>query len=299
MIQKFLHIIFYIPLLSVVFSIGPKSVYVIQNATLLSTSSTGIAENHYLNPANLKNQSIYMSFSNNNLIYDLKGQKFSFVSSLSNNNFLFSFESMKSTNIPIYGYSSSDESSEGYFDSYWYACEFGQNFSLNNFFKNTKDFSFGFKIRGSIYKLFTAKESDYSINLGFIKKINKQIDIGFVVNNLGMKNGRSLYNHNSTLDSFEEFGVGVSYLSPNNTFSILSDLYFRDDDLVHKLAVKTNFSMFNFSIGTTHIDSYKDFCYGLSINLNNWEIIYGYLVYGDDEQNTLGSPTSIQFSAKF
>ena len=165
MIQQVSHIIFYILLLSAVFSIGPKSVYVIQNAALLSTSSTGIAKNHYLNPANLRNQSNYISFSNNNLIYDLKGQKFSFVSSSSNNNFLFSFESMKSTNIPIYGNSSSDESSEGYFDSYWYACEFGQNFSLNNFFKNAKDFSFGFKIRGSIYKLFTTKESDYSINL--------------------------------------------------------------------------------------------------------------------------------------
>ena len=148
--------------------------------------------------------------------------------------------------------------------------------------------------------MYTVKESDYSISLGFSKKINQQINLGFAVNNLGMKDRMISNNQNSILyDRFEEFGVGISYLSSSDQFLILSDFYFRNDVLVSKIAINTNFPMFNLSIGTTHNGSYEDLCYGFSLNLNNLEIVYGYLVYGDEEQNVLGNPTSIQFSAKF
>ena len=282
------------------FGTGQQTIYVIQNASLLQNSSTGLASNHYLNPSNLKNLESYISFSNNSAIYDLEGQKISLLNNLDGNNFLFSFESLNSSSIPIYGNSASDENPEGYFDTYWYAFEYAQNVNLSNYFDKLENIAFGLKIKGSMYKKFTLKESDFSISLGFSKSISKQLQLGLVVNNLGMKSWSTSVNQSSgSYDGSAELGVGVNYLTSNDLINIAADLYSRNNVLISKFSVATNLPIFNLSFGTTHYENYKDFCYGFSIELNNWKIVYGYLSYGYNQQKPLGNPSSIQFARKF
>ena len=72
-------IIKYMILFSLGFSTGPQTMYVIQSASLLGSSSTGIALNHNLNPANIELYDKHISFSKNNSIYDLEGQKISYL----------------------------------------------------------------------------------------------------------------------------------------------------------------------------------------------------------------------------
>ena len=118
-----------------------------------------------------------MSFSNNNANFDLKGQKISLLNSSDDSNSLFSFESLSSSSIPIYGQSTSDDGPEGYFDSYWYACEFSRIINMSNYFDLFENITFGFKIKGYMYKLFTLKSSDFSISFGINKKINEQLNL--------------------------------------------------------------------------------------------------------------------------
>ena len=294
------NLFFYVVFLSFGLSTGPQTIYVIQNASLLSNSSTGLAKSHYLNPANLVNLNGYVSFSNNNANFDLKGQKISLLNSSDDSNSLFSFESLSSSSIPIYGESTSDDGPEGYFDSYWYACEFSRIINMSDYFDLFKNITFGFKIKGYMYKLFTLKSSDYSISFGINKKINEQLKLGLVVNNIGVKKIDNLSNQISgTYDGREDYGVGVYYLVPNDLFGIAADFYFRNDVVVSKLAFESNFPIFNLSLGSTNYGSYKDFCYGFSLDLNNWNIEYGYLTYDDTGQKYLGNPSSIQISRKF
>tara|TARA_B100001094_G_scaffold190844_1_gene184780 strand:+ start:1455 stop:2357 length:903 start_codon:yes stop_codon:yes gene_type:complete len=295
-VNLFFSIIFF----SLGLSTGPQTIYVIQNASLLSSSSTGLAKNHYLNPANLVNLEGYISFSNNNANFDLKGQKISLLNKSGDSNSLFSFESLNSSSIPIYGESTSDDGPEGYFDSYWYACEFSRIINASNYFHLFENVTFGLKIKGYMYKLFTSKSSDYSISFGFNKKINEQLKLGLVVNNIGVKKIDNLSNQISgSYDGREEYGVGIYYLAPNDLFGVATDFYFRNNEVVSKLAVETNFPIFNLSLGSTHYSSYKDFCYGFALDLNNWKIEYGYLTYGDTGQKYLGNPSSIQISRIF
>ena len=279
---------------------GPQTIYLIQNASLLKNSSTGIAKNHYLNPANLENIDSYISFSNNSAIYDLDGQKVSLLNNLDGTNFLFSFESLNSSSIPIYGDSASDENPEGYFDSYWYAFEYAQNVNLSSYFNKFKNIAFGFKIEGSMYKMFTAKSSNYSFSFGFSKALTKQLELGLVINNLGMKNrGNSVDQFSGLYDGSAELGVGINYLTPNELFDFVADVRLRNNILLGKFSINTRFPVFNLSFGSTQYDNYKDFCYGFSLDLNNWKIFYGYLSYGYNDQKPLGNPNAIELTRKF
>ena len=68
-------------------------------------------------------------------------------------------------------------------------------------------------------------------------------------------------------------------------------VYFQDEELVKKIAFKTNFKIINIIIGKTESDYYKDTSYGLSIDIKDISITYGSINHDD---KSLGSPYSIE-----
>ena len=147
--------IIYIIFFSLALCTGPQTIYVVQNASLLANSSTGIAFNHNLNPANLVFNNKYISFSKNNSIHDLDGQKISISNILNEKKSFFSFENLSSSSIPIYEDSApTDDNPIGYFDTYWYAVEFSQSFKLNKYFHKS-NIMLVYKIRKIIFNNFS------------------------------------------------------------------------------------------------------------------------------------------------
>ena len=287
----------YIVLLTLGLATGPQSIYVIQSAYLLSNSSTGIAVNHELNPANVDFSNQYISFSKNSLIYDLEGQKTAFLNSLNGKYIYFSFESLSSLSIPIYGENPSDDTPEGFFDSYWYALELAQTLNLNNYFSLNSSIQLGYKLKASLYKLFASKQTNFSIDIGLNKRINSQLSLGFVINNIGLSKNDINQNQNSGIyDGRSELGIGVHYLTPSEIVKISGDLYYRNNNFINKFSLETNFPILNLSMGTTAYDGYKDFCYGFIFDLKGWSFIYGYLSF---ENSNLNSQKSIQIKRKF
>ena len=287
----------YIIFLALSFCTGPQSIRVIQNAYLLGNSATGLALNHNLNPANIEYGFAQASFSKNNSIYDLEGQKISFLNKSNKRKIFFSFESLSSSSIPIYDETTSDDNPLGYFDTYWYALEVSQSIKLNDFIDIGAGINLGYKLKASLYKLFTKKTSNYTIDLGLSKKINENISLGFVINNIGSENVSSFGSQISgTYDGKSEVGFGMNYLMSNKLVNIASDVYYRNNKIVNKISIETDFPIFNILMGKTFYKGYEDFCYGFSIDFFDWVFTYGYLSFDDP---VLGDPHSIQIIRKF
>ena len=278
------------------FSTGPQTIYVIQNASLLGSSSTGVALSHNLNPANIELYDTYVSFSKNNSIHDLEGQKISFLNILNNKKSFFSFENLSSSSIAIYGDSPPpDDEPIGFFDVYWYAVEFSQSMKFKYFEKN--DIRFGYKFQANLYKLFTSKSTDYSFSFGLSKKINNQLNVGLVVNNLGAESSGAIGDQISgTYDGNIAYGIGLNYNMVSAPINISSDVYYRNNKIINKFSIKTDFPYLNLVFGKTIYSGYNDFTYGININFKGWKFIYGYLSYKD---NSIGNPRSIQITRQF
>ena len=289
-------IIKYVLFISLGLSTGPQTMYVIQNASLLANSSTGIALNHNLNPANIVFNDKHVSFSKNNSIYDLEGQKISILNIFNGKKSFFSFENLSSSSIPIYEDSPPiDDNPIGYFDTYWYAVEFSQSFEFNNFFQ-LSDIMFGYKIKANLYKLFSDKSTDYSFDVGFRKKINNRIDIGFVLKNLSGESSGVNNQISGIYDGNISYGLGLNYNIPNAYVHISSDIYYRNSNFVNKVSLKTDFPYLNLIFGKTIYSGYSDFSYGLNLDFGGWTFVYGYLSLND---NTIGNPSSIQILREF
>ena len=125
-------IIYYSILLEMIFCLGIKSLYIPQNAILVGTSSTGLAISPELNPANICLNKSFFSFSNNDWLANVKGQKISmlFQSKLFFDNSYMSMETLNSKNIEIRDNTHTDDPL-GYFGAYWYAFEFAQSKHLS------------------------------------------------------------------------------------------------------------------------------------------------------------------------
>jgi len=284
-------------MLSFCYNTGPQTIYVIQNASLLGSSSTGIALNHNLNPSNIGFLDEHISFSENNSIHDLSGQKISFLSILNDRKSFFSFENLSSSLIPIYGNTPSDDFPLGYFDVYWYALEFARSINLNQYFKIKSNIVLGYKIKANLYKLFTDKASSYYLDLGLNKKINDKLNFGMVINNIGNKKENisndqisGAYNNDIVL------GIGFNYKILNDLASIASDIYYRNNEMIRKISINTNFPYLNFVLGNTAYGNYHDFSYGFSLDIKGWNFVYGYLSLENPE---IGNPKSIQIIRNF
>jgi len=286
------NIIVFILLIQFSYAIGLRSLVIPQNAEMLGSSSTGISSHHQLNPANLSQSSGYFSFSRNNWYADIDGQKVSILFE-SKNFFDKSFISMESLSVKDIELRNeiANDSPIGFFGVYWYAIEFAQNLSLGKYNANFSNTHIGYRLKTNLSKLYTSTMYGYTFDLGITSKINDNIKVSFIMKDFGKEFSDDL---NASLS--EILGFGFNYNIPAIYLTLLSDIYYQNNDFILKYSLKTNFPYINFFTGVTKSNDYSDFAYGLMIELNKWSLVYGSLNHDKAE---IGNPTSIELRKTF
>ena len=178
--------------------IGLKALIIPQSASLLSTSGTGISYSHEINPALLLEPNSYLSLSKNSWLAGISGQKISYFF---DNRKYISFESLSINDIELRDEIATEEPL-GFFGADWYAAEINKSYDLS-FYENI---TFGYKVKLNYSKLYTESMHGYSIDIGFNNQINKNLNIGLLIKNLGRE-----YSNNLRVDNDILLGVGVSY----------------------------------------------------------------------------------------
>ena len=286
------NIIVFILLIQFSYAIGLRSLVIPQNAEMLGSSSTGISSHHQLNPANLSQSEGCFSFSRNNWYADIDGQKVSILFE-SKNFFDKSFISMESLSVKDIELRNeiANDSPIGFFGVYWYAIEFAQNLSLGKYNANFSNTHIGYRLKTNLSKLYTSTMYGYTFDLGITSKINDNIKVSFIMKDFGKEFSDDL---NASLS--EILGFGFNYNIPAIYLTLLSDIYYQNNDFILKYSLKTNFPYINFFTGVTKSNDYSDFAYGLMIELNKWSLVYGSLNHDKAE---IGNPTSIELRKTF
>ena len=123
-------------------------------------------------------------------------------------------------------------------------------------------------------------------------KINNNLSIGFVIKNFGKEYSNHLKANSSPL-----YGIGATYNIEDLKIILISDLIYQDNENFLKFAMQTNLSLgINFILGGTYSKNYKDFSFGVKLDLKDWSMIYGNL---NHDNPILGNPTSIEIKKYF
>lgn len=264
------------------FCIGLKALIIPQSASQLSNSGTGICYNYEINPAVLLVEDAYVSLSKNSWLGGISGQKISYI--FNNRNYI-SLESLSVSDIELRD-EIATESPIGFFGAHWYAAEINQSYDL---FSNK--FTFGYKVKLNYSKLFSESMHGYSIDLGFNNKISENLNIGFLLKNLGEE-----FSTNLRVNSDILLGFGLSYAIPNSKLILLTDYLIYDENNFLKFSAITNLPYLNFIFGTTYSDNYKDLSFGVKLDYKKWELIFGNLNHNNA---ILGNPSSIEIRKIF
>ena len=175
--------------------IGLKALIIPQSASMLSTSGGGICYNQELNPALISVDNSYISLSENLWLGGVSGQKISYY--FNNHNYI-SFENLSINDIELRNEVAS-ESPIGFFGASWYALEMNKSFDV--LFENL---SFGYKVKFNYSKLFSESMHGFSVDLGINNKVNENLDIGFLIRNIGREFSDNLRLNNEILIGVEQ-----------------------------------------------------------------------------------------------
>ena len=130
-----------------------------------------------------------------------------------------------------------------------------------------------------------------TVDLGINNKVNENLDIGFLIRNIGREFSDNLRLNNEIL-----IGVGAKYFMPNLNLVFLSDFFIFEQNKYLKLSTITTLPYLNFIVGGTYSDSYKDFSFGIKLDYKKWAIVFGNLNHNN---TALGSPSSIEIMKSF
>ncbi len=263
--------------------IGLKALIIPQSASLLSTSGTGISYSHEINPALLLEANSYLSLSKNSWLAGVFGQKISYIF---DNRKYISFESLSINDIELRDEIATEEPL-GFFGADWYAAEINESYNLS-FYENI---TFGYKVKLNYSKLYTESMHGYSIDIGFNNQINKNLNIGLLIKNLGRE-----YSNNLRVDNDILLGVGISYKVPDLKLILLSDYLIYDENNFLKFSTITTLPYLNFIIGGTYSESYRDLSFGIKLDYKKWAFIFGNLNHNNP---ILGNPSSVEIRKIF
>jgi len=263
--------------------IGLKALIIPQSASLLSTSGTGISYSHEINPALLLEANSYLSLSKNSWLAGVSGQKISYIF---DNRKYISFESLSINDIELRDEIATEEPL-GFFGADWYAAEINESYNLS-FYENI---TFGYKVKLNYSKLYTESMHGYSIDIGFNNQINKNLNIGLLIKNLGRE-----YSNNLRVDNDILLGVGISYKVPDLKLILLSDYLIYDENNFLKFSTITTLPYLNFIIGGTYSESYRDLSFGIKLDYKKWAFIFGNLNHNNP---ILGNPSSVEIRKIF
>ena len=285
--MKFYKYIILILTINFTFAIGLKALLVPQTAELISLSSAGIAGNVNIeiNPAAIVNEKSFISFSNNEWLGGLKGNKISYCKSNNKFNHYFSFEFLGIDDIELRDEQPSD-TPIGYVESNWIAFDYAGNIPT------TYDIDMGYKIKLNYSKLYTDRYYGYSFDFGLKKSIHKYLDIGLSISDVGVE-----YKSNQSASIDYSIGIGFAYNYPVEKkyfkgINIFIDALAYENYELARLGMKINFPYVSLMAGTSYSDGYGDLAYGLSFNYDRFELIIGNL---NHENPVLGSPVSLEF----
>ena len=198
--------------------IGLKALIIPQSASMVSTSGGGICYNQELNPALISMVIKFKPKKNKNLsINDIE------------------LRNEVASESPI-----------GFFGASWYALEMNKSFDV--LFENL---SFGYKVKFNYSKLFSESMHGFSVDLGINNKVNENLDIGFLIRNIGREFSDNLRLNNEIL-----IGDGAKYFMPNLNLVFLSDFFTFEQNNYLKLSTITTLPYLNFIVGGTYSDIY-------------------------------------------
>ena len=263
--------------------IGLKALIIPQSASILSTSGTGISYSHEINPALLLESDSYLSLSKNSWLAGVSGQKISYIFDRRK---YISFENLSINDIELRDEIATEEPL-GFFGADWYAVEINESFDLS-FYKNI---TFGYKVKLNYSKLYTESMHGYSIDIGFNNQINKNLNVGLLIKNIGRE-----YSNNLRVDNDILLGLGMSYHMPDLKLILLSDYLIYDENNLLKFSAITTLPYLNFIIGGTYSESYKDLSFGIKLDYKKWAFIFGNLNHNNQ---VLSNPSSVEIRKIF
>ena len=263
--------------------IGLKALIIPQSASILSTSGTGISYSHEINPALLLESDSYLSLSKNSWLAGVSGQKISYIFDRRK---YISFENLSINDIELRDEIATEEPL-GFFGANWYAAEINESFDLS-FYENI---TFGYKVKLNYSKLYTESMHGYSIDIGLNNQINKNLNIGLLIKNLGRE-----YSNNLRVDNDILLGFGMSYNIPDLKLILLSDYLIYDENNFLKFSTITTLPYLNFIIGGTYSESYKDLSFGIKLDYKKWAFIFGNLNHNNQ---VLSNPSSVEIRKIF
>ena len=263
--------------------IGLKALIIPQSASILSTSGTGISYSHEINPALLLESDSYLSLSKNSWLAGVSGQKISYIFDRRK---YISFENLSINDIELRDEIATEEPL-GFFGADWYAAEINESFDLS-FYENI---TFGYKVKLNYSKLYTESMHGYSIDIGFNNQINKNLNIGLLIKNIGRE-----YSNNLRVDNDILVGLGMSYHMPDLKLILLSDYLVYDQNNLLKFSAITTLPYLNFIIGGTYSESYKDLSFGIKLDYKKWAFIFGNLNHNNQ---VLSNPSSVEIRKIF
>ena len=288
-------IIYIICLVNFIWGIGLDALIIPQKANIIAMSGAGIASNLdiAINPSSKVRP--YLGFSNNNWLAGVSGQKSTWIFE-GNTNYFLSFESLGVDDIEYH--SDNNPNPEGYISANWYAIDFGSNFNINKYFDN-RDVQLGYNLKLNYSKLYVENSWGYTLDLGFNKEVVDDFNIGFVIKNLG----KQYYSSQEDIKINHYIGVGISHklniVQANKFYFDLvynGDVVNNDDNNILKIGLMTKFPYLNLMLGTSQSEGYNDLSYGLSVEVENWVLIFGNL---NHENSALGTPRSIELRKYF
>ena len=188
-----------------VFAIGLEGLTLPLNTSNLSLSNSGIASrnNIYYNPASFSyNDEMKFNFTSLNWLDQLSGSSFHY---LFNNNLITVFN-IGADDINMYG----DNPSEDPLDI------ISSNLLRIGYSKGAvynHDIRVGVSIYFNYYDIFPNQYESFTYTIGFQKALNKNINVGMIVENFG----------SSKYDLPSNYGLGISYFIDETNTEILLD----------------------------------------------------------------------------
>ena len=268
--------LFFILTVSFSWSIGLKGLIIPENAYILSTAGTGIAEGiaPSLNPAMNIIEHSYIQFSLNQWLGDIKGSHtaFHWGQKISQ---AISIQSWNAEDIPEYG-DKPDSSPLGTFGVHYVSAAYTISHHLGT------PYRFGARIQANYNHLYIESMSGITLDAGALFPLGSFITAGAVVRNMGYE-----YTNNLRAELPMEIGLGTEFKSPFK-ISILTDvIYLSDKGMDIRMGLKTHFKWMNVHAGTSIHEKRNAQAFGCSFNFRQWLINCG--IY-NHENSVLGLP---------
>ena len=277
--------LFFILTVSFSWSIGLKGLIIPENAYILSTAGTGIAEGiaPSLNPAMNIIEHSYIQFSLNQWLGDIKGSHtaFHWGQKISQ---AISIQSWNSEEIPQCGENpcgdNPQSNSLGTFGVHYVSVAYSISHHLST------PYRFGVRIQANYNHLYIESMSGITLDAGALFPIGSFLTIGAVVRNLGYE-----YTNNLRAKLPMEIGLGTELKLPVK-ISVLTDaIYLSEKGIDFRIGIRTHFKWLNAHAGTSIHEKRTSQALGFSFNYRQWLISYGVYYH----ENSILSPTLPQF----